>query len=57
MAGVRPKIAMETAEMASVLGFSGVGADVAIIPVAVARNLCAELVGAPRQASQKWLCL
>ncbi len=43
--------------MASVLGFSGVGADVAIIPVAVARNLCAELVGAPRQASQKWLCL
>jgi DNA-binding transcriptional LysR family regulator len=38
VAGVRPQIALETAEMASLLGLVGAGAGIAIVPVAVAHH-------------------
>jgi DNA-binding transcriptional LysR family regulator len=38
VAGVRPQIALETAEMASLLGLVGAGAGIAIVPAAVAHH-------------------
>ncbi|WP_298379295.1 LysR substrate-binding domain-containing protein [Azospirillum sp.] len=38
VAGVRPQIVLETAEMASLLGLVGAGAGIAIVPAAVAHH-------------------
>ncbi|AWK84840.1 LysR substrate-binding domain-containing protein [Azospirillum thermophilum] len=37
-AGIRPQVALETAEMASLLGLVGAGAGIAVVPAAVARH-------------------